>query len=67
VGLAGSLISRWAPLLASVELVASGGGVFKVVCDGQEVFDKKAVGRHAHQGEVESALEPVLGPPLEWR
>ena len=67
MGLAESLIDRWAPLLASVELAAGRGGVFTVSLDGRVVFDKKAEGRHAEKGELEARLEPRLGPRLHWK
>jgi predicted Rdx family selenoprotein len=67
VGLAASLIDRWAPILSSVELVTSKGGVFTVTLDGEVVFDKKAEGRHAAPGEVESRVEKALGPRLNWK
>jgi predicted Rdx family selenoprotein len=47
--------------------VTSRGGVFKVTCDGQVVFDKKGEGRHAGPGEVESRLEASLGPRMHWK
>jgi selenoprotein W-related protein len=36
----------------AVKLVESSGGVFEVTIDGDLVFSKKAVGRHAVPGEV---------------
>lgn len=33
-------------------MVPSSGGVFEVTVDGQLVFSKKALGRHAEPGEV---------------
>jgi selenoprotein W-related protein len=41
-----------------VELVESSGGVFEVTVDGQLVFSKKALGRHAEPGEVVRLMEP---------
>jgi selenoprotein W-related protein len=35
-----------------VELIPSGGGVFEVSLDGELIFSKKALKRHANQGEV---------------
>ena len=35
-----------------IELTPSSGGVFDVTVDGELVFSKKQVGRHAHPGEV---------------
>ena len=37
---------------AEVTLVPSGGGVFEVTVDGELVFSKKSLGRHANPGEV---------------
>ena len=36
----------------TTELVESAGGVFEVVVDGQLVFSKKALQRHAAPGEI---------------
>jgi selenoprotein W-related protein len=35
-----------------VKLIPSSGGVFDVTVDGQLVFSKKKIGRHAQPGEV---------------
>jgi selenoprotein W-related protein len=35
-----------------VRLIPSSGGVFDVKLDGELVFSKKAIGRHAERGEV---------------
>ena len=46
---------------AQVELIPSGGGRFEVKRDGQPVFEKSKLGRHAMPGEVVRlirALEP---------
>jgi hypothetical protein len=37
---------------ARVELIPSGGGRFEVSRDGQPVFEKSRLGRHATPGEV---------------
>jgi len=42
-------------------LVESAGGVFEVTVDGNLVFSKKAVRRHAEPGEVLKAIERVRG------
>lgn len=38
--------------MESLEVVPSGGGVFEVAVDGDLVFSKKSLGRHAQPGEV---------------
>ena len=37
---------------AEVQLIPSSGGVFEVTVDGNLVFSKKALRRHAEPGEV---------------
>jgi predicted Rdx family selenoprotein len=41
---------------ARVELIPSRGGRFEVVRDGQAVFEKSKLGRHAQPGEVVALL-----------
>jgi selenoprotein W-related protein len=38
-------------------MVPSGGGVFEVTVDGELVFSKKRLGRHAEAGEVVAILQ----------
>jgi len=40
-----------------VQLIPSRGGRFEVVCDGEPIFEKSKIGRHAKPGEVMSLLE----------
>jgi len=42
-------------------LVESSGGVFEVTVDGNLVFSKKAIRRHAEPGEVLKAIERARG------
>jgi selenoprotein W-related protein len=59
------VLEGWAPHISSLELVPSRGGVFEVTLDGELVFSKKALGRHAEPGEVASLLRDRLGPEVE--
>jgi selT/selW/selH-like putative selenoprotein len=67
VSLAEELMGRWAPLLDGVELKTGSKGRFEVLVDGQEVFSKARLNRFPADGEVAKLLEPVLGPPPQWR
>jgi selenoprotein W-related protein len=40
-----------------VKLIPGGGGVFEVKVDGELVFSKKALGRHARPGEVLALIQ----------
>lgn len=65
VGLADEILTRWAPIVETLELVSSSKGRFEVVLDGELVFSKAALGRHAHAGEIVAILEERMGPPIE--
>lgn len=67
MSLAADLLSRWAPVVVSADLVSGERGRFEVSLDGELVFSKAAQGRFPAQGEVASLVEKKLGPPLEWR
>lgn len=43
-------------------MVRSSGGVFDVSVDGERVFSKKEVGRHAVPGEVVGLIRTRKGP-----
>ena len=42
-------------------MIASGGGRFEVKRDGQPVFEKSKLGRHASPGEVVRLLRAASG------
>ena len=58
------VLSGWAPIVAAVELIPSSGGRFEVVLDGELLFSKQALGRHARPGEVAGLLRERMGPEL---
>ena len=41
-----------------MQLVPSSGGVFEVTVDGRLVFSKRALRRHAEQGEILRLIRP---------
>ena len=67
MSLAEELEVGWAPVIKELVLVGSSGGRFEVSVDGEVVFSKAAVKRHAQPGEVAAAAERLLGPRLAWR
>lgn len=46
---------------AEVKLIESSGGLFEVTVDGELVFSKAALGRHAEDGEVMRLVRQHLG------
>ena len=67
MSLANELLSRWAPIMRTVELQSGSSGRFEVRLDGDLLFSKKASGRFPKPGEVAGLFEKKLGPALEWR
>jgi predicted Rdx family selenoprotein len=67
VSLAGELLDGWAPVMRGVELRSGTKGKFEVTLDGEVIFSKEALGRHAEPGEIRAAVERRLGKPLTWR
>ncbi|HZD73272.1 MAG TPA: Rdx family protein [Actinomycetota bacterium] len=62
VGLADELLSRWAPVIAQLEMVSSSGGRFEVSLDGELLFSKASLRRHANPGEIVELFRSRLGP-----
>jgi len=67
VRLADELLSGWAPILKTVELASGTKGRFEVTLDGELIFSKASLKRHANPGEVSAEVERRLGPRLDWR
>lgn len=65
--LADELLSRWAPILQGVELASATKGRFEVTLDGELIFSKSALQRHAEVGEIVALVERRIGPALNWR
>lgn len=65
VGLTDELLTGWAPIIENVELVASSKGRFEVTLDGDLIFSKAALGRHANPGEIAGIVRDRLGPEIE--
>jgi selT/selW/selH-like putative selenoprotein len=47
--------------IAAVQIVPSRGGAFEVELDGEVIFSKKTLARHANAGEIVEAVRARLG------
>ena len=56
------MLTGWAHLIDTVELICSGKGRFEVTLDGDLIFSKAALHRHAEEGEVAKIVRDRLGP-----
>ena len=65
VGLTDELLAGWAPILESIELLPSSKGRFEVILDGELIFSKASLGRHATDGEVAGLVRARLGAEIE--
>jgi selenoprotein W-related protein len=64
VGLTDELLQGWAPIIASIDLLPSSKGRFEVVLDGELIFSKAALGRHAEPGEIVALVRERIGPEI---
>lgn len=63
MSLATELLKSYEAMIASLEMVPASGGVFEVSVDGEVLFSKKALGRHAYAQEVFDLLKARVGDP----
>ena len=64
VGLTDELLTGWAPIIENIELVPSSKGRFEVILDGDLIFSKAGLGRHAEAGEVAGLVRDRIGPEI---
>jgi selenoprotein W-related protein len=62
--LADELLSGWAPIIETIELIPSSNGRFEVSLDGDLIFSKKALGRHAAPREIVDLVRQRIGPEI---
>ena len=67
MSLADEILSKWAPIMRTVELRPGGSGRFEVTLNGELLFSKSQLKRHANPGEVAAIFEKKLGLALPWR
>jgi len=60
VSLASDLAREFEPEIESLELLPSDGGKFEVSVNGELVFSKKQLGRHAEPGEVTGLVKKII-------
>jgi selenoprotein W-related protein len=54
-------------VIADVALVPSSKGRFEVTLDGELIFSKATVGRHAKAGEIVRMVRERIGPEIAFR
>ncbi len=56
----GDLLTKFEKQLDAVRVIPSNGGVFEVTLDGDLIFSKKALHRHAEPGEIARLIAEKL-------
>jgi selenoprotein W-related protein len=51
-------------VIADISLLPSSKGRFEVTLDGDLIFSKIALGRHAEAGEIAAAVRERIGPEI---
>jgi selenoprotein W-related protein len=64
VGLADELLTGWAPIIETIELLPSSKGRFEVTLDGDLIYSKAASGRHAEPGEIAAIVRNRIGAEI---
>ncbi len=67
MSLANDILDGWAPVIAGLELKGGSKGRFEVTLDGELIFSKSTLGRHAQPGEIRGEVQRRIGKPLAWR
>ncbi|HEU5300888.1 MAG TPA: Rdx family protein [Acidimicrobiia bacterium] len=65
VGLTDELLAGWAPIIEKIDLVPSSQGRYEITLDGELIFSKAELGRHAEPGEVVDLVRARIGPEIE--
>lgn len=60
MSLAGDLLREFEPEIESLQVLPSDGGRFEVSANGNLLFSKKQLGRHAEPGEVAGLVRKLV-------
>ncbi len=58
-------MSNYHHVIERFTLITGSKGVFNFTVDGQTLFSKKEVGRHAEPGEILRLFQEYIGPDVE--
>jgi selenoprotein W-related protein len=65
VELTREIVDGWSDRLSEIRLVPSSGGRFEVLLDGDLIFSKASLERHAEPDEIASLLTERIGAPWQ--
>jgi selenoprotein W-related protein len=62
---ADDILGNYQHIIESFTFMTGSKGVFEFTVDGQSLFSKKMLGRHAEPGEILKLFEDHIGPGIE--
>ena len=57
-------MNGWASIIEDIQLIPADKGRFEVTVDGELIFSKAELGRHAEPGEVVALAREKMGPEI---
>jgi selenoprotein W-related protein len=58
------ILGNYQHIIEKLTLITATGGVFDVHVNNELIFSKKALGRHAEDGEILALFEQIIGPDV---
>lgn len=62
--MAEELLYNYQHVIDEFKIITGGKGVFDVEVNGELIFSKKAIGRHAEPGEILELFRQIVGPDV---
>lgn len=63
--MADDILRNYHHVIESFTFITGSKGVFHFVVDGETLFSKKEIGRHAESGEILQRFQEYIGPDVE--
>jgi selenoprotein W-related protein len=62
---ADDILGNYQHIIESFTLITGTKGVFEFAVNGQLLYSKKTIGRHAEPGEILKLFQEIIGPGVE--
>jgi selenoprotein W-related protein len=62
---ADDILGNYQHIIESFTFITGSKGAFEFTVDGESIYSKKALGRHAETGEILKLFEEMVGPDVE--
>lgn len=58
------ILSNYQHIVEDFTLITGSAGAFEVQINGELVYSKKSLGRHANEGEILEIFQGIIGPDV---